>query len=148
MLHTPSAFPEVGSWALYQRLGLTHAARIAGLEGEGEERLATISLADVPNASSGRLTVPLAEILDATPLTADEVEQKAALETYLGGLAAPERSSKAPLYDALCRREAHATKLVELLGGLERRKLATAATREAKRFFEAAIAAGAMRRAA
>ena len=146
MLKTPSIFPEVGSWGLYEADGTAHPARVVERPSADS---ALISLADNPMLASGNLTVPLAALRDATPLSLEEREERDALHTHIGRLAWPERSRKADRFRQLCEREVRAQHLVNLLAALERRRgVATPATRAARRSFEAAIAAGKMRRAA
>ncbi|MFN3943920.1 MAG: hypothetical protein ACK4K7_03175 [Allosphingosinicella sp.] len=145
MLPTPSPFPQPGSWALFERDGVTHPVRIVAerYKAMAEARVVTVSLADMPTAASGTVEVPLAKLRDPTPLTAAEREEMERLAVELRGLKRPSQSSKARRVSKLADRDFAARVLIGHLAALPRQGLATRATREAHRFFEAAIAAGA-----
>lgn len=100
MLSTPAPFPHVGSFALFEDPNLIAAdrraelARIIGtrLVGEGktvDSELARASIAIVafPNrlGASGNRTVPLADLIDATPLTKAEEREMHDIQRSLTG---------------------------------------------------------------
>lgn len=138
MISIPSSFGEVGSWAVYARPGARHAARILALSTDASVPTATISLADVPFVSTGTLDVPLAALRDPTPLTRAELTEMEELCFHLLSLARPERSTKAPRAEQLRHRSIDARWLIGELQRINRfRSIATRATREAQRHFEA-----------
>lgn len=146
MLNAPAPFPEVGSWALHDREGETVAARIVSLS--LDRRRAGISYPDRPTAS-GATEVDVAALLDVTPLTADEAAEAEALSVHLSKLVDPKRSTKkVDRYEALWLRTYRLGLLVEQLGRVNRTRLATRATREAHRLFEAALGKAERKRAA
>lgn len=139
MLNTPAPFPEVGSWALCERLGVLEAVRI--VDRADSVGLVGISFPTVPSSSGAFRTLP-ERLVDATPLTPEEGAEFDALAAYLQGLEQPERSTKAPRFEALRLRIRHARQLVDRLHRINaHRALATPATREAERHFAAAIGA-------
>lgn len=141
MLSIPSDFGQVGSWVLYDRPGDPHAARILAVEEKDGDRVATISLADVPHLATGQLEVPLAQLVDPTPLNPAERDELARLAAYLDTLAQPQRSSRVARFDALKLRLQSARRVADMLARLNRNwRLATKATREGQLFFEAGLA--------
>lgn len=75
MLNQPTPYPEVGSYALLERDGRTHLARIQ--QRKGDKLL--ISLPLVRDVASGNATVAPGDLIDGTPLTEGEREEMLAL---------------------------------------------------------------------
>ena len=144
MLTTPAPFPQPGSWALFGFDGETRAVRI--LETPDRSGLVPISIADKPFTASGNLRARLETLLDPTPLDAAERSEMAELGAYIAARKRP-LAQKVDRFNALHQRQVRAATLAGLLEQLERRRLATPASREARRSVERALAEAHQRRA-
>jgi hypothetical protein len=113
MIRTPAPFPQPGSYALMADLGETHIVRILGRNPEA--RLAIISF-PARRGASGNRTVPLAELVDGTPLTAEERATMRRLFDEANALADGGRAQKDRLEKAraLRQREINAEQLEQL----------------------------------
>jgi hypothetical protein len=140
MLKTPASFPTPGSWALAERLGALVPARIT--DRPPGTFAAGISYPDEPTAS-GAHRATLDKLWDPTPLDDSELRELDELSAYLATLAQPQRSSRAARFDALRLRQVHAKHFLAEITKLNRFRLATPATREAQRVWEAGLAAAA-----
>lgn len=78
MLRTHAPFPQVGSFALFEHEGKSQLARIVGRH--PADATAVISLPERPDAG-GNLTVPVAGLIDGTPLTDAEAAELRQLES-------------------------------------------------------------------
>lgn len=128
MIKSPTAFPMVGSYALYEAVGLTQLVRIQYRDPEGEG-LATISFPGTYGASGNKI-VAVADLIDGTPLTSAERAEYKRLEQKLSGAARPRKADIARERD-LRTREIMSDVLREKM---ERAGLAT----EARQLLEAA----------
>jgi hypothetical protein len=137
MLTTPAPYPNPGSWALFGYEGETRAVRI--LETPDSAGLVPIAIGDKPVSASGNLRVQPSLLLDPTPLDSAERAEMAELAAYISARKRP-AAARVDRFNALHERQVRAATLVGLLGQLERRRLATPASREARRVFEAALA--------
>jgi len=147
MLSSPTPFPQVGSYALLpvdpvsglavgadHKAATTHLARIIALApvgglAVGADRQATVSLPLVPG-SSGTRSVALGELIDPTPLTAEERRELDELCTRClaaasGGLDPMRNLSKRQRarFDELSSRAARAATLERLLAELKQYQL-------------------------
>ncbi|QAY77899.1 hypothetical protein [Sphingosinicella sp. BN140058] len=124
MLRTPAPFPQVGSYALTIHQDEITLARIQGRNGED----ATISL-PLFSGASGNRTVPLGELIDATPLSDDEASEWSALNQFDFGTSPPRAGTAKRVhwdrYRALTERDIQSPVLERLLdlaaGQTERR---------------------------
>ena len=140
MLNTPAPYPQPGSWALFGYDGETRAVRLlAQPQRSGNTIVVPISIADKPFTASGNLSANIETLLDPTPLNPAERAELAELGAYIEARARPAKA-KVDRFNALHERQVRARTLAELLRDLERRRLATPATREARRVLEAALA--------
>jgi hypothetical protein len=116
MLKAPTPFPQVGSYALLELDGTAQAVRIQRKDPATPDE-ATVALQSVANAASGFRTVPLAELIDGTPLTEAEAQEYRELERTVP--AAPSRSNRVKeaqaRYAALRERAIHSDTLARLL---------------------------------
>jgi hypothetical protein len=90
MLKSPAAFPFPGSYALQEVAGETTLVRIH----EVNDGTALVAY-PTRFGASGNAQVPLAQILDATPLTAAECAELDALDSKLAGAARPRKADVA-----------------------------------------------------
>jgi hypothetical protein len=120
MLNAPAPFPQVGSYAVYVENGSTVLVRIQHRMDRFGEPHATISLPRTWRASGNKL-VPLADLIDGTPLTAAESAERLALYARNGAAKRP-RPADVERYDALRSRALAADTLADLLrrAGLDR----------------------------
>lgn len=111
MLPIPTPFPQVGSYCLHRLEGRTVLARIQNRFDDGT---ALISLPLVPDVASGAPRVPVAELIDGTPLTEAE---RAELLRLTGELLQKKRHPKAKKdrADALRQRDIHAGVMARLV---------------------------------
>lgn len=103
MLAQPTPFPQVGSYGLHRVQGGTRLARIQQRDCVGGEDYALISYPSRTGAS-GNLTVPLADLIDATPLTDDENRELRALSGELPSRRAARNAAKLRLEQLANRR--------------------------------------------
>lgn len=125
MLSTPATFPHPGSFALIEDSGAMRAVRIIDRAQPG---LATISILARPQAS-GQRRVLLAELHDATPLSATEEDEASTLARVLRGRRSERDQAKVARLEALRRRAGLAPVLAAELA--ERDRVAAAAKRSA-----------------
>lgn len=118
MLDSNTPFPQAGSYGLFQAAGTTELARIMSRPPatEGAEPFAEISLPLVYGAS-GNKRVPLADVLDGTPLTKGEEAEYRRLDRELAGQSRPNRTKHARLQQ-LRLRSIRAPMLKDLLDRL------------------------------
>lgn len=114
MLTAPAPFPQIGAYALFYDDGdrKTHLVRIQRRHGPD----AVISF-PLRAGASGTRTVPLADLLDGTPLTGSERAEWRRLEAELRGMVRP---GKARIDRAaeLRLREIRSMKLADLMRDL------------------------------
>ena len=128
MLKVASPFPQVGSYALAEIDGETLLARIIGLSGRQSDATAeaTISLPARRYIASGNVTLPLADLIDGTPLTPEEEAELKALEATVP--AGPSRSAKVKKqqarYAALRLRSINSVTLANLMAAAQRQRAA------------------------
>jgi hypothetical protein len=117
MIRTPAPFPQPGSYALLVDLGQTHIVRILSRVPDAAE--AVISF-PARWGASGNKTVPLADLIDGTPLTADERREMRHLFEEADALAAGGRAHRQRLAEAnaLRQRDIHSETLERLKGTL------------------------------
>lgn len=125
MLNVPAAFPQPGSWALAEIRGAEEAVRIVNVV-DGD------AIVSMPNccSASGNLRLPVAQLLDPTPLAPAEKAEAEALERSMVGKSRVPRA-KRERFEALTRRELHARRLAEVLDRYQRQGHGTPALREA-----------------
>lgn len=125
MLKVPAEFPEVGSYALYDQGGTHILARIVGKppRGEGEEQIVLLAFPQIQDVASGNKRVPLADLIDATPLAKADRDRIEALEREMSGLAKNGRawSKRRAEADALRLREIRSQTLDTLIARLPQR---------------------------
>jgi hypothetical protein len=122
MIREPASFPFPGSWALYSLGGRWMAVRLQ-LVRDGE---AMLSIPSHYGVASGNRRVALAELMDPTPLSADERAEMEALRRAVAGRKRPRKSDVARV-DALQHRELHARMLADQLAKLNPRYVPEAA---------------------
>jgi len=119
MLKTSAPYPHVGSYALLEDEGRTHLVRIIGKDPGGD---VTLSFPGRYKIASGNKTVPFADLIDGTPLTAAEEAEFRQLESTIP--AVPSRSAKVKAqqqrYADLRERSIHASTLARLLAKAQR----------------------------
>jgi hypothetical protein len=98
MLQPPTPYPYAGSYALLEHEGRTQLARIL-YRREGEFVISLPLKAD----ASGNLRVDPADLIDGTPLTAEETREFHDLDRALAGrsLRTPKQKRQAARRDAL-----------------------------------------------
>lgn len=101
MLRVPAPFPQVGSYPLIEIDGRLQLARIVGRDHGGN---ALISLPLDPVAASGNKSVPLEQLLNADPLSAQERAELQSLDREIRAAKRPNRARVARR-DALERRD-------------------------------------------
>lgn len=115
MLNNPTPFPLVGSYALYETACETHLVRIQHRDMSGREGAALISFPG-SFAASGSKTVPLADLIDGTPLTLDErAEMQATLRAMGAAAIHNSRAARAKRYLALRERDIRSETMQRLM---------------------------------
>lgn len=129
MLRSPTPFPLVGSYGLYEHEGQLRLARIVARNQDGT---AVISLPERLGAG-GNLTAPVSEIRDGTPLTAAEEAESRELDSYCHPFVRRKKRARTPKQKAavwrlaeLGARRIHARVLAEKLERYERQQRAAA----------------------
>lgn len=112
MLRTHAPFPEVGSYGLKAEDSQLHLVRIIARSGDQ----AGIAF-PLRRGASGNKTVPLAELIDATPLAAADHARLREIEQEMGQLATngKARRQRRIEADALHSRDVYSRTLADLM---------------------------------
>lgn len=127
MIKSPAAFPFPGSYALHVVAGTPELVRVLewiGPQGRVpfEDDATALVAFPLRIGASGNTQVPLATLIDATPLDADERQELSALEAKLAGSKRPRKADLARELQ-LRSRDVQSTVLEKLIRDGMRRKL-------------------------